>query len=215
MIKPLIILLFGVITNFASAQNNLQFEYFKLKNCVVEENLSISDTLYNIPCFGRQLLIFSDSKVQMSCNFGNPSSNRYEVVKNRLSIQIIPDSLGKLKDSLLSEISAYCDEQEIWAKKYNVISFSNLPFYKSFYRSDSKTIPTIWSGAERNGDYYLYYINNTLIKIELIEHQGLGALSSFCRQNFVLTNENRELNLTYYVRSIEEVRRILKAYNTK
>ncbi len=214
MIKPLIILLCGVVTNFASAQNNLQFECFKLRNCVVEENRAISDTLYNIAYSGRQLLIFSDSKVQMSCNFGNPSSNRYEVVKNRLSIQIIPDSLGKLKDSLLSEISTYCDEQEMWAKKYNVNSFSNLPFYKSFYYSDSTTIPTIWSGAERNGDYYLYYINNTLIKIELIEHQGLGALSSFCRQNFVLINESRELNLTYYVKSIEEVKRILKAYNT-
>jgi hypothetical protein len=182
---------------------------------VVEENYVISDTLYTILFSGRQLIILLDSKVQMNCNLGNPSSNRYEVVKNKFSIQIIPDSFSILRDSLLSEISSYCDEQELYAKKYTNNSFDNLPFNKSFFYSDSTIIPTIWSGSERNGDYYLYYINNTLIKIKLIKHQGLGALSSFLRQNFELTNKNRELKPTYYVRSIEEVRRLLKAYNTK
>jgi len=152
----------------------------------------------------------------MSCNFGNPSANRYSVVTNKLSIVAVPDVSGKLKDSILAEIASYIDEKEAWSNLYHANNdFSNLPFHKSFYLSGPVIIPSIWSGAERDGDFYLYYLNNTLIRIKLLEHEGLGALSSFTRQNLVLRTENGDLVLNSYIKMIDEARKTLEVYKRK
>jgi hypothetical protein len=214
MVRLFLTLSLVVIASITIAQIDEQFKSMRLLNCEIEENQLVNDTIYGLPFSAAKLIISAESRVQMSCNLGNPSSNRYEIVKNKFSILAIKDASGKLKDSVLAEINSYLDEREIWSEKYHVNNdFSNLPFYKSFYLSDSTIVPSIWSGSEKDGDFYIYYLNNTLIKIQLIEHQGLGALSSFNEQNLIFKIAGKNLIMDNYIKTIDEARSILKAYN--
>lgn len=203
-----------LITSITIAQTDNPFRSMRLSNCEIQENNFVNDTIYGWPFTVQKLVIVANSRVQMSCNFGDPSSNRSEIVTNKFSLLAITDTSGKLKDSVLAEINSYLNERESWSKEYHVNNdFSNLPFYKSFYLSNSTVIPSIWSGSERDGDFYIYYLNNTFIKIQLIEHQGLGALSSFTEQNLILKSADRDLILNKYIKTIDEARNILKAYS--
>ncbi|MGV3611451.1 MAG: hypothetical protein ACO1N0_10905 [Fluviicola sp.] len=209
----ILIALLGVLPAFVNAQPENAFKSIRLEACTIQEQHFIKDTIYGFPFEVIEVVVNAQSKVQMSCNFGNPAANRYELVWNKLSVVSIPDISGKLKDSLLAEISSYIDERESWGNLYDVGNdFSNLPFNKSFFLSGSLIIPSIWSGAERDGDFYLYYINNTLIKIKLLEHKGMGALSSFNRQNFFLRDKGVDLILDSYVKMIDEARKIVETY---
>lgn len=214
MVKLFLTSFLILITSLTIAQTDNPFKSIRLSNCEIQENQFVNDTIYGLPFIAQKLVILANSSVQMSCNFGNPSSNRHEIVKNKFSILAIADDSGKLKDSVLAEINSYLNERESWSKKYHANNdFSSLPFYKSFYLSNSTVIPTIWSGSERDGDFYIYYLNNTLIKIQLIEHEGLGALSSFTKQNLILKNGDSVLILDKYIKTIDEARSILKAYS--
>lgn len=202
-----------LITSVTIAQTDNPYRSVRLSDCEIQENNFVNDTIYGWPFTVQKLVILANSKVQMSCNFGDPSSNRSEIVTNKFSILAITDTSGKLKDSVLAEITAYLNERESWSEKYHTNNdFSNLPFYKSFYLSGSTVIPCIWSGSEKDGDFYIYYLNNTFIKIQLIKHRGLGALSSFTEQNLILKSADRDLILNKYIKTIDEARRILKAY---
>lgn len=202
-----------LITSVTIAQTDNPFRSMRLSDCEIQENNFVNDTIYGWPFTVQRLVIVVNSRVQMSSNFGDPSSNKSEIVTNKFSLIAITDASGKLKDSVLAEINSYLNERESWSKKNHVNNdFSNLPFYKSFYLSGSTVIPSIWSGSESDGDYYIFYLNNTFIKIQLIEHTGLGALSSFKEQNLILKSADRDLILNKYIKTIDEARSILKVY---
>jgi hypothetical protein len=213
MTKLFLTLFLILISRITIAQTDNPFRSMRLSDCEIQENHFVNDTIYGLPFTVQKLVIVANSRVQMSCNFGDPASNRFEIVKNKFSLLAITDASGKLKDSVLAEINSYLNERELWSEKYHVNNdFSNLPFYKSFYLSGSTIIPSIWSGSERDGDFYIYYLNNTFIKVQLIEHQGLGALSSFQEQNLILRSADRDLILNKYIKTIDEARSVLKVY---
>lgn len=158
-----------------------------------------------------RLTVSSKTKVQLSCNYGDPSKNAYGIVTNEVYIYYAYDTTKTIYDSVLHDIKMYVAEQEEWAKEYNRgKDFSYLPFNKSFYVNNKTVIPFIWTGAENKGDYQLFYLNRQVYKIVLFkENNGMGSLSSFVEQNMYFTKNAKKIPLGKYIVNTDTVNQII------
>jgi hypothetical protein len=213
--KPIQFIVLIFITNYTIAQEDNIYGNLHLNNCKITKTETLIDTICDTPIKVNKLFVTAKTKVQMSCNFGAPHKNKYSTVKNKLSVTYAYDSSGLVYSSMLSEIGVYLDEKEEWAKKYNSGNdFQNLPFYKSFYISDSTVIPFIKTGSERTGDYQIFHVNGYVFKIELLEPNGLGSLSSFTRQNINFIYQKTIIEFDNYIKHIDKARQIINKHNT-
>ena len=58
-----------------------------------------------------RLTILAKTKVQLSCNYGDPSKNIYDTIKNKVYIYYAYDTTGNIHDSVISEIRQYVTQQ--------------------------------------------------------------------------------------------------------
>ncbi len=186
----------------------------KLVQCDIKKTESVMDTISGRPVQMLRLTVVSKTKVQVRCNYGDPSKNKYETVKNVVYVSYVYDSTGIIRDSIISDIKKYADEQELWAKKYGGGNdFTNLVYLKSFFVNDSVVIPSIRTIGENPGDYQLYYIENQVYKIELAERHGSGCLSSFAHENMYFTKGDQRIELGNYIKNIDKAREIIAREN--
>lgn len=201
----------SVLPIFAKSQKVEGVDLIRFKKCTIQEDHLKTDAIYNISCTSRNIKILAETDVQLSCRY--MGENEQGNVTNVLSISLYPDSTGRLRDSLLAEIDTYFNKMEAWSTTYQTgTNFHNLPFYKSFFTSDSTIIPSIWSGSENKGSFYLFYLNHTLIRVELLEANGMGSLTSFVYQNMDLITHQKTIILSNYEKDLEKARSILKSY---
>jgi hypothetical protein len=192
-------------------QTTDQIGQLKFTDCKIKKTETTVDTIVGFPVKVTRLTITAKTKVQVSCSYGHPEKNEYKTVDNKVTVSYAYDSTGIIYDSIFSEIKKYVSEQEEWANTYSKGNpdFSYLPFNKSFFIQDSTATPFIWTGAERSGDYQIFYVNKRVYKIKLIESNGLGGLSSFVRQNSYFIKDDKKLNLRNYIKNIEQAKAIL------
>ena len=157
-----------------------------------------------------RLTVLAKTKVQLSCNYGDPSKNIYDTVKNKAYIYYAFDTASLLHNSVINEITEYVRQQEAWAKQYNSgKDFTYLGFNKSFYVNGETIIPFIWTGAENPGDYQLFYLNKQVYKIVLAERNGLGCLSLFVDQNLYFVKNGQKVDLGKYIKNTDIARQII------
>lgn len=208
--KKVLISFFILLTGKLFCQSPDQIGQLKLSDCKIVKTENVMDTISGQPIKMARLTITAMTKIQMSCNYGHPSKNEFKTTKNKVAISYAFDSTGLVLDSIYSAIHKYVEIQETWAEKYNSGNdFSALPFYKSFFLKDSVATPFIWTGAENPGDYKLFYVNKQVYKIQLLERNGLGCLSSFVAQNMYFSKGNQRLNLGEYQKNTDKIRDIL------
>ncbi len=172
---------------------------------------SVIETISGQAVRMNRLTISAKTRVQMSCNYGNPAQNKYDTIEIKLLVSYAYDSTGAILDSMLNEINNYVEEQETWAKKHNTDNdFTLRPFYKSFFLKDGIATPFIKTMGEKPGDYQMFYVNQHVYKIQLLESNGLGSLSSFVNQNMYFIKDNNPLDLGEYIKNTEKTREILK-----
>jgi hypothetical protein len=212
--RNLFTLLFILFATRLYCQTTHQIGELHFTDCKIIKKENVIDTISGLPVKMVRLTIIAKTKVQVSCNFGDPSKDKYKVVKNKIAICYAYDSSGIIHDSIIGEIKKYADEQEAWAKKYKSSNdFSNLLYNKSFFLKDSVAIPYIRTMGENPGDYQLFYVNKQVYKIELLERKGLGSLSTFVFHNTYFTKDNKRLDLGQYIKNIDKVREILAGTN--
>lgn len=188
-----------------------QIGQLKFTDCKTIKTDTVIDTISGQPVKMIRLTITANTKVQMSCNYGDPSRNKYETIKNKIAVSYAYDSTGIILDSIVNEINNYVTEQEAWANKYNSGSdFSYLPFNKSVFLKDSIATPFIRTIGENPGDYQIFYVNRQVYKIKLLERNGLGCLSLFVSQNMYFTKDDKPLDLGPYIKNTETVNEILR-----
>jgi len=211
----LLILLLPLSVLIVHGQSTEQIGQLKFTECKIKKTETAIDTIAGLLVKVTRLAITAKTNVLIRSNFLYPEKGKYKTIRNKVVINYAYDSTGVIYDSIISEIKKYVAEQEEFANKYSKGNpdFSYLPFNKSFYITDSTIIPFIWSGAERVGDYQIFYVNKQVYKIELIESYGMGNLSSFVRQNMYFINENGTLNLGNYIKNIDKVKAILATKN--
>jgi hypothetical protein len=185
----------------------------KLLHATVTHVDTISENICGITTSVVRLTVAARTKVQLSCNLGDPSKNVWDTADNKAFICYAYDTTGEIRRFVVDEIKKYFISQEAWAKQYNTGNdFSYLPFDKSFYVNDKVAIPFIWSGAEREGDYQLFYLNNQVYKIIGGDCMGMGCLSLFVRQNTYFAKNGQRIDLGKYVRNIDTLKTILATY---
>lgn len=191
-----------------------QIGQLKLTDSKIKKTETTVDSIAGLSVKVTRLTVTAKTKVQVSCNYGNPDKNEYKTIDNKVAISYAYDSTGIIYKAIISEIKNYITEQEAWAKKYNSGSdFSLLPFYKSFFLKDSIATPFIWTGAENPGDYKLFYIDKQVYKIELLSRYGYGNLSSFVGQHMYFIKDNKQLDLGNYIKNIDKAKEILSKIN--
>ena len=157
-----------------------------------------------------RLTVLATTKVQLSCNYGDPSKNIWDTVRSTAYICYAVDTTGLIHNSVINEIKEYVTQQEAWAKQFHSgKDFTYLSFDKSFYVNDQTTIPFIWSGAERPGDYQIFFLNKQVYKIILVESNGFGCLSSLVDQNIYFTNNGQRIKLGKYIKNTDKARQII------
>src|ERR1700746_1798558 len=81
IIKILFLLFISETSVFAQTLNKvgqLQFE-----NCKMENVENVTDTISGLPVKMIRVIVNSRTRVQTSCNFGDPSDNKYDTVNNK------------------------------------------------------------------------------------------------------------------------------------
>ncbi len=157
-----------------------------------------------------RLTVLARTKVQLSCNYGDPSKNIWDTVTNKLYIAYCSDTGGIIRKAVIDEIRRYVNDKEAWAKRYESGNdFTYLGFTKSFFVNGNIITPFIGSEAEDFGSYQLFYINNRVYKIALVGANGFGALSLFVDQNTNLLRGEDQLGLGKYLKNIDAVKLVL------
>lgn len=188
----------------------------RLTDAEVIKTEQVIDTISGKSIQMTRITLVANTKVQMSCNYGDPSKNSFETIKNKIAVSFAYDSTGIVKDSMLQEIKKYITEQEAWAKKYNSGSdFSKLPFRKSFFVNKEQIVPFIKTDGENPGDYQQFYLGREVYKIELLERNGLGCLSSFVKHNMYFTQNKKQIELGEYITNVDFCKEIAEKYKVK
>ena len=210
MKHALVFLLLCMATS-SFAGDTLSLGEMRMINCKVKSKSSVIDTLYGCVTPMHQWNVQAESEVQVSCDYGDPSKNQYKKVKNNFAVSYTYDSTGTIYDSLLMEIGRYITEQEEWSSKcpQPTTDFTYLPFNESFLVHGPVISLYLWSGSERSGDFNIFYINQRVYKIELLDGKGFGALSSFTRQNMFFQRNGKIVELGKYVKNTAVARSFL------
>ncbi len=214
MIKqlPILLLLLQGLSLFAQTDKLA----LRLTDAEIVKTEQEIDTISGKSIQMTRITLVANTKVQMSCNYGDPSKNSYETIKNKIAVSFSYDSTGIVKESMLQEIKEYITEQEAWAKKYNSGSdFSKLPFRKSFFVNKEQIVPFIKTDGENPGDYQLFYLGSEVYKIELLERNGLGCLSAFVKHNMYFTQNKKQIELGEYITNINSCKEIAEQYKVK
>jgi hypothetical protein len=187
-----------------------QVGQLKLSHAKIIQVDTVSEDICGQTTKAIRLTVIAKTEVQLSCNYGDPSKNIYDTVKNKVYIYYAYDTAGVIHTSLINEIKEYVTQQEAWAQQYNSgKDFTHLGFTKSFYVNGETTIPFIWTGAENPGDYQLFYLNKQVYKIAIAERNGLGCLSLFVEQNMYFTKSGQRIDLGQYIKNTDIVRQII------
>ncbi len=187
----------------------------KFVDCKIIGSETVLDTISGQPIKMIRLRIKAKTEIQVSCNYGDPSKNKYKKIKNEISVSYASDSIGSLADSIFAEIKHYVADQEAYAKRYNSSNdFSFLPFHKSFFLNDTIAIPYIRSNGESPDSFQLFYIDNQVYKIELLDQNSSGSLSSFVHQNMYFFKDNKPMELGEYLKNIDQIKIILARKNS-
>jgi hypothetical protein len=199
-----------ILTGPLFSQRKTKIGQLKLLHATIIKTDTVKEEICGSMITGIRFTISARTKVQLSCNYGNPSQNLYDTIRNTVYLFYGYDTSGIVHEAILSEIKLYIVEQEEYAKQYNSgRDFSYLPFNKSFFVNKDKIIPFIWSGAERTGDYQIFYLNKRFYKILLMEDDGLGCLSSFAEQNMYFIQGDKKMKLGEYIKNLDKARAIL------
>jgi hypothetical protein len=202
------LLLFSPAILFCQANN--QIGQVRLLKAIIIKTDTVREYVSGVTTTALRFTIIARSRVQLSCNYGDPSTNDYDTVTNRVYISYGYDPTGSIKSAVYGDIERYVNDQEAWAKQYNSgPDFTYLAFNKSFFVNGDQIIPFIWSGAERSGDYQIFYFESQFYKIELAEGHGFGSLSEFVDQNMYFIEDGRRMNLGEYIKNVDIAKQII------
>jgi len=200
--------IFFFLSQFLFSQAPNQIGELKLSEATVIKIDTVLDNICGYTIKVIHLTILAKTKVQLSCNYGNPSKSMYDTVQNKVYISYAYDTTGIVHDSIINEIKQFVTEKAAGTKQYeNSNDFRYFFLVKSFYVNDEKTIiPFIWTGAENSGDYQMFYLNKQVYKIILADVNGLGCLSEFVDQNMFFTKNGQRIKLGKYTENINVIK---------
>jgi hypothetical protein len=207
MRQTLFLIVFISIIGLAFSKQDPELGQLRLLNAHIVSTDTVQEDICGFKTKAVRIKITAKTRVQMSCNFGDPSQNIYDTVANTIHLCYAHDTTNEIRKVVLREIEYYITETEAWATRYNNgKDFSFLPFNKSFFVSEGHIVPFIWTGSERAGDYQVFYLNNRVYKIILIEGNGFGSLSSFTQQNMYFIENGRRIQLGKYIKNTDDAR---------
>jgi hypothetical protein len=203
----IIILLTLISSQSLYCQSHDQIGQLRLLNAKIISVDSVEENFCGQLSNATRLTILARTRVQLSCNYGDPSQNIYDTVNNKVYLYYSDDSNGALYKAIVGDISSYLVEQEAWANTYT--KGADIAYLdKSFFVTGGVTVPFIWTGAERIGDYKLFYFNKHAYKIVLLKSDGFGCLSSFIYANMYFTKDGKKFDLGECIRSIKLAKQI-------
>jgi hypothetical protein len=106
--RQIFIILFILFAGQLNAQTINQIGELKLADAKVSKVDTIIENICGQQVKAIRLTILAKTKVQLSCNYGDPSKNIYDTVNNKAYIYYAYDTTSLIHNAIIREISELC-----------------------------------------------------------------------------------------------------------